>query len=658
VGEENQTTFTIQNTGFSELILTGDHLTGDQWIEIKGDDASQFSITESPLSEITPQDSTSFVLNFAPESIGEKYATLSIENNDSDESPYTIGIVGEGLEPELSIYINSVPRESGVGTVYCGSVYAEDAAEVSTGLPVVVTIVNEGTSSLDFSAFTFTQGDTDDFIFYENPESIIAAGESTTFSIVFDPLVVGGRWADLTLFSNDRDESEFIIRFDGSGIKPEIELRDNEENLLDGDNLTFNFGTTIEGLAMHRQFSIYNLGIYDLELTGSPDPVILSGPGMNHYSITQQPDSLIPCEEYMPFVITCEPQGSGVLESAYISIPSNDSDEGNLVIELLATAQGTVSKIELPVTGQTTSYAAGDDGDLQKGIAWPVPRFVNHGNGTITDNLTGLIWEQTPPTSYIDWTPALTRVMNLSTGGYTDWRMPNIVELASLIHCERNYAMDWLNTAGFVDIQIYDYWSSTISQYDNSKAQTIGDIGGLLVPIVRNIPDANLIIAVRGSSGANIYLPATGQTTSYAAGDDGASKTGEVWPEPRFLDVGDGTVLDLLTGLMWERTPSTGKLNWINALQTVNDLDLAGHTDWRLPNLRELMSLINFGVNHTGTWLNGQGFTDVRNDIYWTSTTTNWDSNTAFAVSLYQVCSVGNQSKTDSRYFWAVRDPF
>lgn len=46
----------------------------------------------------------------------------------------------------------------------------------------------------------------------------------------------------------------------------------------------------------------------------------------------------------------------------------------------------------VPKTGQTQSYTAGDDGDLQKGVAWPTPRFAGNGNGTVTDKLTGLIW--------------------------------------------------------------------------------------------------------------------------------------------------------------------------------------------------------------------------------------------------------------------------
>ncbi|UCE55232.1 MAG: hypothetical protein JSV31_07260 [Desulfobacterales bacterium] len=43
-------------------------------------------------------------------------------------------------------------------------------------------------------------------------------------------------------------------------------------------------------------------------------------------------------------------------------------------------------------TGQTDSYADCDDGDLEKGIVWPVPRFTDNEDGTVTDNLTGLVW--------------------------------------------------------------------------------------------------------------------------------------------------------------------------------------------------------------------------------------------------------------------------
>jgi hypothetical protein len=56
-------------------------------------------------------------------------------------------------------------------------------------------------------------------------------------------------------------------------------------------------------------------------------------------------------------------------------------------------------------TGQTTSYATGDEGGLQKGVSWPSPRFTDNGDGTVTDNLTELIWLQNAnrPNSAQSW---------------------------------------------------------------------------------------------------------------------------------------------------------------------------------------------------------------------------------------------------------------
>jgi len=72
-----------------------------------------------------------------------------------------------------------------------------------------------------------------------------------------------------------------------------------------------------------------------------------------------------------------------------------------------------VIKSPLPQTGQTTSYLPGDDGDLQMGVPWPIPRFIDHGDGTITDRLTGLMWtqnaQQIPGT--MTWAKELTHAM-------------------------------------------------------------------------------------------------------------------------------------------------------------------------------------------------------------------------------------------------------
>ncbi len=100
------------------------------------------------------------------------------------------------------------------------------------------------------------------------------------------------------------------------------------------------------------------------------------------------------------------------------------------------------SQAPIPKTGQTTSYATGDDGDLQTGVSWPVPRFTDNGNGTVTDNLTGLIWLKDADCLGTEtWSNALSKSNGLATGtcGLTDgssagdWRLPNIRQLKSLV---------------------------------------------------------------------------------------------------------------------------------------------------------------------------------------------------------------------------------
>lgn len=69
-------------------------------------------------------------------------------------------------------------------------------------------------------------------------------------------------------------------------------------------------------------------------------------------------------------------------------------------------------------TGQTVSYAAGDDGILQKGVAWPAPRFTDNGDATTTDNLTGLIWlNDANRGGAMSWTAALAYCNSLADDG-------------------------------------------------------------------------------------------------------------------------------------------------------------------------------------------------------------------------------------------------
>jgi hypothetical protein len=149
--------------------------------------------------------------------------------------------------------------------------------------------------------------------------------------------------------------------------------------------------------------------------------------------------------------------------------------------------------IDIPKTGQTISYGDGDDGELQTGIAWPDPRFTDNEDGTVTDNLTGLIWTQ--DASCLDpqfgsWVYALGACNALASGtcGLTDgsqageWWLPNVRELQSLIDYS-HYTFALHPDHPFTNVQwSLTYWSSTTyAQSVTLKAWTVHFHDGALM---------------------------------------------------------------------------------------------------------------------------------------------------------------------------------
>ena len=148
-------------------------------------------------------------------------------------------------------------------------------------------------------------------------------------------------------------------------------------------------------------------------------------------------------------------------------------------------------------SGQITSYSAtgGEDGDLQYGVAWPHPRFTDKGNGTVTDNLTKLIWlKDASSFSLRTWEQALSDANTLASGSHGltdgskagDWRLPNVKELQSLI--DRAYYSPalsnalgtdkWTDGNAFINVQVNLYWSSTTYSYDTTQAWYVSPYGG------------------------------------------------------------------------------------------------------------------------------------------------------------------------------------
>ncbi len=154
----------------------------------------------------------------------------------------------------------------------------------------------------------------------------------------------------------------------------------------------------------------------------------------------------------------------------------------------------------------------------------------------------------------------------------------------------------------------------------------------------------------------------TGQTTQYRPHDDGALGKGVAWPDPRFTDNGDGTVTDNLTGLVWLKNANCGGTkDWDGAVDYAAALkdddcglsDGSAEGDWRLPNVKELQSLIDFS-QYDPALPSGHPFSGVQANYYWSSTTKSNNPSFAWHVSLYNG-NVHYGNKTNNYCVWPVR---
>ena len=163
----------------------------------------------------------------------------------------------------------------------------------------------------------------------------------------------------------------------------------------------------------------------------------------------------------------------------------------------------------------------------------------------------------------------------------------------------------------------------------------------------------------------------TGQTTSFATGDDGDVQAGIKLPVPRFVDNGDGTVKDNLTHLTWLKDAGCfGLRKWVEALSEAKDLhagevpldqhcgltDGSVRGDWYLPNVKQYQSLFDYG--YTGPVLTpGHPFAILNEGAggWWTSTSLATNPSLAFTAD-FQNGRINYTTKISNLFFIAVRD--
>lgn len=273
------------------------------------------------------------------------------------------------------------------------------------------------------------------------------------------------------------------------------------------------------------------------------------------------------------------------------------------------------------------------------------PSYTGNGDGTITDNITGLIWQSSPDTDgdgdidaddKLSYTEALAGAEVFHLAGYDDWRLPTIKELYSLIDFSGldPSGYNGTDTSGltpFIDTAYFDFAYGDTSageriidaQYASSTKYVSTTMNGSETMFGVNFADGRIKGYPTGpmpgqSEDKGFFVLYVRGNTDYGTNN--------------FVDNGDGTITDQAIGLMWQQGDSATGLNWEEALAYCESLDTGSYDDWRLPNAKELQSIVDYSRSpdttnsaaidplfNTSTITNEAGEPD--HPFFWSSTT-------------------------------------
>ncbi|RWX52030.1 hypothetical protein VU01_10499 [Candidatus Electrothrix marina] len=224
------------------------------------------------------------------------------------------------------------------------------------------------------------------------------------------------------------------------------------------------------------------------------------------------------------------------------------------------------------------------------------PSYTDNGDGTVTDNVTGLMWQQDMG-SKMTWSDANAQPSSLSLGGHTDWRLPTIKELYSLILFTgaKGDGNDPDTYTLFIDtdyfIQPFGDTANTEERIIDAQTWSATEYVGTTMGGDATVFGVNFIDGrIKGYPKYNPPANTASEGTAYFRFVRGNTDYGT----NNFVDNENGTVSDLATGLMWQQADDGTARDWENALAYAEGLELAGHDDWRLPNAKELQSIVDY----------------------------------------------------------------
>ncbi len=662
VSSSSSQTVTVSNSaagGASKLQLSA--------IDLRGTDPGQFNInpgdgtggscgSKTPL--LPPGASCTVAVSFSPTSAGAKSATLRVSGSDANAPNIDIALSGTGV-----MYYTATASVSGGN----GTIATTNPLTVASGAGATFTL----TPAATYQPAGSVSGDCPPGSWNGNDYTTGAVTANCTVGFTFTTITY-----PLTItFAGSGDEKVTVLP-----KPPGVDCRGSCSQSFDIDTAVTLTATAAAGYSFSGWSSPCS-GSGSCQLTMDAAKAVtatfIQTCGSSHTSIVTTAPAANLCNSGTPTSVTGTGPWSWICQGA-----SNGPDA-----DCVAYKQGG-AVVQIPQTGQSACFDAagaptgcagtGQDGELRMGLVAPVPRITDNGDQTVTDNLSGLIWSKNGniASGTKNWHEALDYIKNLNGSnyqGHNDWRLPDINELQSLISRGAGNQADWLNSGGFTAASANFYWSSStvagLAIYAWGVAMNNGYVG-------MNTKTLNFYVwPVRGGQSGlsgDPVIAKTGQTTCYNAsnlavscsgtGQDGELQLGAAWPTPRFSDNGDQSVTDNLTGLIWSKSGNIagvihptktwqGALNYINGL---NNSNYQGHSDWRLPNISEIGSLLNKAENSPGTWLNNNLFTDVQAYFYWSSSINAGGTTSAWGVSMDYGLTYAD-GRTNVGYVWPVR---
>lgn len=290
-------------------------------------------------------------------------------------------------------------------------------------------------------------------------------------------------------------------------------------------------------------------------------------------------------------------------------------------------AQSVVRTIKkLPDTGQNTSYTNtfGEDNDYSINT-----EKFSVKNGIVMDSISTLNWQQTDGGEML-FDNAKNYCDTLTFGGFTDWRLPHPDEAFSILNFQTPSPA--IDSKYFTKTGAEYWWTSALQVNDATKVWVTNAGGGI---------GNHLKTETISAGGTKKFHTRCVRETQIS-----------VTITARFLDNGDGTILDRLTDLTWEKSINQTAVTWEDAILYSEGLTLGGNSDWRLPNVKEIKSLSD--ENKVQPSVNNTMFSGVTITKYWSSTslpnqtTKAWYLDNNFGITTYDV-------KTATHSVWAVR---